>query len=52
MTAQALAEATGVTAANVVQGRQQGNSVSYLYEVAKACGADLTALLTGDDATS
>ena len=52
MTAQALAEATGVTAADVAA-YETGNKeipVSYLYEVAKACGADLTALLTGDDA--
>ncbi|EHJ46067.1 Cupin 2 conserved barrel domain protein [Solidesulfovibrio carbinoliphilus subsp. oakridgensis] len=50
--AEALAEATGVSPAQVLQ-YETGETeipVSYLYEVAKACGVDLTALLTGDEA--
>ncbi len=47
-----LAEKTGVTAEQVMEyesGRKE-IPVSYLYEVAKACGVDLTALLTGGEA--
>ena len=52
LSAEALAEATGVSPQDVVDYESGGTEipVSYLYEVAKACGADLTALLTGDDA--
>ncbi|MHC1788635.1 helix-turn-helix domain-containing protein [Solidesulfovibrio sp.] len=52
ITTEALAEATGVSPQDVAA-YETGNTeipVSYLYEVAKACGAELTALLTGDDA--
>lgn len=51
-TAEALAQATGVSSQDVLE-YETGDKeipVSYLYEVAKACGVDLTALLTGDEA--
>lgn len=51
-TPEALADTTGVTAQDVLR-YEAGNTeipVSYLYEVAKACSVDLTALLTGDEA--
>lgn len=47
-----LARATGVSSEQVLE-YETGKAeipVSYLYEVAKACGVDLTALLTGDEA--
>jgi transcriptional regulator with XRE-family HTH domain len=49
---EALAETTGVSPQDVLH-YETGDTeipVSYLYEVAKACGVDLTALLTGDEA--
>lgn len=51
-TPEALADITGVTPQDVLR-FESGETeipVSYLYEVAKACGVDLTALLTGDEA--
>ena len=51
-TPEALADITGVTPQDVLR-FETGEAeipVSYLYEVAKACGVDLTALLTGDEA--
>jgi len=49
---EALAEASGVTVQDVLafESGDKEIPVSYLYEVAKACGVDLTALLTGDEA--
>ena len=49
---EALAEASGVTVQDVLafESGDREIPVSYLYEVAKACGVDLTALLTGDEA--
>jgi transcriptional regulator with XRE-family HTH domain len=49
---EALADATGVSAQQVLEFETGDKEipVSYLYEVAKACGVDLTALLTGDEA--
>lgn len=47
-----LAQTTGVSPQQVLA-YETGNAeipVSYLYDVAKACGVDLTALLTGDEA--
>jgi transcriptional regulator with XRE-family HTH domain len=52
LTPEDLAATTGVTPDEVLE-FESGNQeipVSYLYEVAKACGVDLTALLTGDEA--
>ena len=47
-----LAATTGVSAAEVLEFESGDKEipVSYLYEVAKACSVDLTALLTGDEA--
>jgi len=52
LSAEAVAQATGVSPQDVVDYETGGKEipVSYLYEVAKVCGADLTAILTGDDA--
>lgn len=49
---EALAASTGVTAEQVLlyESGEAEIPVSYLYEVAKAAGVDLTALLTGDEA--
>jgi len=49
---EALADVTGVSAQQVVEFESGDKEipVSYLYEVAKACSVDLTALLTGDEA--
>lgn len=47
-----LAKMTGVTAEKVTEyeAGEKEIPVSYLYKVAKACGVDLTALLTGGEA--
>ena len=52
ITPEALAETTGVTVQDVMhfESGETEIPVSYLYEVAKACSVDLTALLTGDEA--
>lgn len=49
---ESLAKTTGVSVEDVLrfEAGQTEIPVSYLYEVAKACGVDLTALLTGDEA--
>ena len=51
-TPEALAERAGVTPEEVLafESGNQEIPVSFLYEVAKACGVDLTALLTGGEA--
>jgi len=49
---ESLAEITGVSAEDVLafESGNQEIPVSFLYKVAQACGVDLTALLTGDEA--
>jgi len=51
-TPEALAELTGVSPDEVLEFESGTREipVSFLYKVAKACGVDLTALLTGDEA--
>lgn len=52
LTVDVLAEKTGVSKDDVLR-FESGNTeipVSFLFEVAKACSVDLTALLTGDEA--
>ena len=46
LSAEAVAQATGVSPQDVVDYETGGKEipVSYLYEVAKVCGADLTAI--------